>query len=1246
MVNASLSEATPIYLPSSAPIIINTQVHERGFIIVLTDPSASTNRMWALRVVRVMSVVTQKGIPCEEPTIGRPRKRTDDPYVSSITAVDPTLELMNELFTTWETPSPPSSDDVHVTQDQMSSSPLQSPLDPSSVSSRSHVDDHPIQSDQDIAAEISATFSSMPPSLTTFEFDETESFVSRRSKELGNDITSDQAIWRGINQTIRQLRLFCTPDQKRELWNSFQCRLNESIKMADEMQIPTIIWRRHVIVYINKAYSAATGFPQGDPCESLNTFDVAPKSTLILMRKVLPQIFISSHIQKFQIMHQGVLDVKGNILPGVMHITIKRDIFGLMEYCIGHAVFHTDSKEHILTFDEEGRLIRTEVMKASWMMQTMWMIVFVLEYVSEMLSCCHTKLRILVVCGQVNFRIRSNHLTANNEYSQFCVTTTMTPHPLDPLNLEEINDCVNIFKKSSHHDASSVYRYVTKKRFITSEDGCHTKVRQGMMVLLNSNKRRAEEVIVDLLNKKVVSLDTMAEGVQPAYTPQDYEDCERIIQNDPSVAEALRQRGIHDPKEVMVDLWASGRGFVEETDAGPSRIAKPILYLRDETDTIAYGYGRPVEGLTPVIDLYAQKILYIEDLHRDVPVAKSAEEQRKLREKSNPSPTHDPRKEYPIKPIDIVQPEGPSFALDGHHVRWQGWDLNVGFNAREGLTLHALQIWDDEKKSYRPVLYRASCAEMVVPYAEPHAPTYRRNAFDAGEEGLGFNVNSLSVGCDCLGVIHYLDAALNTSGGEARVVKNAICVHEEDDGVLWKHTDWRSGNAVSARSRKLSISSFATVANYDYGFFWYLFQDGTIQCEVKLTGIMLPIGVKPETKATDMKHSLLLGGGVAAPYHQHIFSFRLETAVDGFSNSIYEVNAEVDTLDNPQGNAFVAKKTLFKRELDAQRDIHPQSGRYWNVVNHSKRNAIDEPVAYKLLPGDNSFTFLHPLSPVRRRAGFVGKHLWVTPFRAAEKYPVGNYPNRPDFSHQGLPSWTQQNRSIVDESLVLWYTMNVLHIPRLEEWPIMPVVRAGFKMQAEGFFNENPTLHLRQTQKNKTASDHNYSVCLVAQPFIDTITENSSCNPIKKMDSHSISKPVKRLRVVDPSKDTPLLSTDIMLKSEIGVNLLLHARASERTFSMLFLDALAFFYVLEAVDAAFASVTDVHKLIDQTVSDEVRSSTTKSPTDAYKIMKHTNSATSIEAVKRLKRLIEQSWRNGMGTVSIVYVPTLVEDGAA
>ena len=232
-----------------------------------------------------------------------------------------------------------------------------------------------------------------------------------------------------------------------------------------------------------------------------------------------------------------------------------------------------------------------------------------------------------------------------------------------------------------------------------------------------------------------------------------------------------------------------------------------------------------------------------------------------------------------MRPIEITQPEGPSFTVEGSLLRWQDWSLRVGFDAREGLTLHQIQL------AGRPVIYRASVPEMVVPYGDPRF-RYWQAYFDTGEYLVGKWVNSLELGCDCLGEITYLDAVVTGETGEPRVVRNAICIHEEDFGILWKHTDIFNGSAQSRRQRRLVVSYFTTVGNYDYGFYWYFYLDGTIECEVKMTGVVFTAA----HPGGDHPHSTEVAPGLGAPYHQHLFSARLDMSVDGLANAVEEVD--------------------------------------------------------------------------------------------------------------------------------------------------------------------------------------------------------------------------------------------------------------------------------------------------------------------------------------------------------------------
>jgi primary-amine oxidase len=120
-------------------------------------------------------------------------------------------------------------------------------------------------------------------------------------------------------------------------------------------------------------------------------------------------------------------------------------------------------------------------------------------------------------------------------------------------------------------------------------------------------------------------------------------------------------------------------------------------------------------------------------------------------------------------------------------------------------------------------------------------------------------------------------------------------------------------------------------------------------------------------------------------------------------------------------------------------------------------NAVGEPVGYKLIPHAHILAFAQPDASVTKRAAFITKHLWVTPYARDEQHAAGNYPNQHS-GGAGLPEWTAADRTIADTDVVLWHTFGAHHVARLEDWPVMPVQYSGFTLQPVGFFDANPAL--------------------------------------------------------------------------------------------------------------------------------------------------------------------------------------------
>ncbi len=621
----------------------------------------------------------------------------------------------------------------------------------------------------------------------------------------------------------------------------------------------------------------------------------------------------------------------------------------------------------------------------------------------------------------------------------------MSLHPLEPLSSAEVTQAVEVLRAMpGHTDTTRIISVMLEeppKSEVWRWKAGDPVRRRAEAVLFDNASNRGSHVLLDLSAGCAESVHPMPAGAQPTLSVDEQTECEAAVIASPAFREALeRQYGVSDTSLVMVDIWSAGNYGGDEDQT--RRLARPLCFLRSEPGE--NGYAHPIEGIRPVVDLNTMEVLRVEEYGTwPLPPEPWDYAANRLSGFRNG-----------IKPLTITQPDGPSFELHGHQMAWQNWRFVIGFNAREGLTIHDLRYADQGRE--RPILYRASLTEMVVPYGDPRPTQARKNAFDVGEYGMGMCANSLRLGCDCLGHIEYLDAHLCDSRGRALTIGNAICIHEEDYGILWKHTDRRLPDAPEVRrSRRLVVSSVSTVENYEYGFFWYFYQDGNIQFEIKLTGILSLGAACPGEKP---RHGTMIAPLLYAPNHQHFFNVRLDLNIEGQNNTVQQLDVLADPLDdkNPYQNAFHVEPTNLKTEVQARANLCLETARTWKFINPAVKNAVGDPVGYKFIPGDNAVPFASPEAWWRKRAGFVDNHVWVTPFEAGERYAAGDYPNQSG-AGAGLVAWTAADRAIENTDIVFWYTFGHTHVPRAEDAPVMPTTYIGFTLKPNGFFNQNPS---------------------------------------------------------------------------------------------------------------------------------------------------------------------------------------------
>ncbi|MFI1259076.1 primary-amine oxidase [Streptomyces netropsis] len=624
-------------------------------------------------------------------------------------------------------------------------------------------------------------------------------------------------------------------------------------------------------------------------------------------------------------------------------------------------------------------------------------------------------------------------------------------HPLDPLDANEITVARRVLDEAGKLTESTRFPLVLLDEPDRLSAAIHRPgdafARWLRITLLDSVTGAAAEALVDVAAGLLLSyrdLEVAVEG-QPQVTFEEYKIVDEVVRADRGWRAAMARRGVRDTSLVFCSPLTAGALALDADGGSGRRLLRSLTRLRcEESDNV---WAHPVGGLVADVDVVERRVVRLIDTGV-VPVPPECG-------RYEAGSTGWPR--TGLRPLEITQPDGPSFTLDGPQLSWQNWRIRVSFNAREGLVLHQVAYWDGCRA--RPVLHRASLAEMAVAYGAAEESLNWVAFLDAGEYGLGRNANALRLGCDCLGEIRYLDAILADDLGNPYTLPNAICIHEEDHGLLWRHSGARQRMPVeSRRDRRLVVSFIATVGNYDYGFYWYFHQDGSIAFEAKSTGIPQTSAVAP---GAGSPHGSEVAPGLIAPYHQHLFCVRLDVAIDGLANSVEEVDiAPVPPgSENPKGNAFTTRTTVLADPASGGRVADTAVGRRWRIVNPSSLNRMGKPVAYTLVPQPGPVLLAQPGSEVARRMAFGSRHLWVTRYRPDRRYPAGDYPNQHP-GGAGVPQWTTGGESLENTELTLWHTFGPTHIPRLEDWPVMPVETSGFSLKPTGFFDRNPALDL------------------------------------------------------------------------------------------------------------------------------------------------------------------------------------------
>ena len=615
----------------------------------------------------------------------------------------------------------------------------------------------------------------------------------------------------------------------------------------------------------------------------------------------------------------------------------------------------------------------------------------------------------------------------------------LAAHPLDPLSGKEIVTAVAVLRAAGEIDAETRFALIDldepPKAEVLEWTPGQPFVRKAFIVA--RRRRIVYEAVVDLSAQKLERWQAVP-NVQSTILPEEWKDAQHITRADPGWQAAMRKRGYSDFEHFFCAPLPAG--YFADPAEGARRLLKVTCFDRSSSQINLW--ARPIEGLYAIIDLDEKKVIRLIDTGA-VPVSRD---------------THEFAQEAsPASPESAAE---PNFILDGNQMSWHNWSFHYRLDRRVGLILSLLRFADQGRQ--RMVLYRGSVAEMFVPYMDPDGGWSFRTYMDVGEYGFGVQSSPLTRGIDCPARAVFIDATLPDDRGDPVVGKSRICLFERfADAPLWRHAEAFNGAYAGRPATELVLRTIPSLGNYDYIIDWVLTDAGAVRIDVGATGIDEVKGVAARTMADpsaaqDTAYGTLVAPNLVAVNHDHFLSFRLDVDIDGSENTLVRQSLVREQLP---GNA--GRRSLWRLAEENVAEEGPlgasdhNGDEVWRIVNPNLTNRLGQHPGYELRPGHSATSLLAPDDFPQLRAEFSAAPLWITAYDPSELYAAGPYPNQSK-GGDGLPAYAARHRPVVNTDIVLWCTMGFHHLPRPEDWPVLPTIWHSVSLVPYGFFDHNP----------------------------------------------------------------------------------------------------------------------------------------------------------------------------------------------
>ena len=419
----------------------------------------------------------------------------------------------------------------------------------------------------------------------------------------------------------------------------------------------------------------------------------------------------------------------------------------------------------------------------------------------------------------------------------------------------------------------------------------------------------------------------------------------------------------------------------------------------------------------------------------------------------------------PIREPELFEPDGKRYTAENNHIEYMGWSFD--FRVR---TTSGAQLFDIRFNGER-IVYELSLQEPASFYSA-YSPFLSHANFLDSVWGIG-SYFELVKGVDCPKTATFFDIVQFVQSSRPKKHLNAVCIFEHNLAVpLRRHfeSDFQGSYTFygGMPSTALVLRTILTPYNYDYLFDYIFYPNGVIEVKVFTSGsILSTLWTSKENDFGNQVHK-----NVAGILHDHIMHYKVDLDIAGRENRFETITTKIENVSSiwfPNTSQFQKRliRDLKKNEVDAAYKFDFKLPSYLNFYNSkAKTNAQGVRRGYRIqLNG-----MVHQLYPENWQYtnGFSWSHyqLAVTKYKTTEERSSSIY-NQNDMYNPvvDFKKFITDNENIVDEDLVSWVSIGIMHIPHSEDIPNVATAgnHASFFLRPYNYFNEDPSIASRDS---------------------------------------------------------------------------------------------------------------------------------------------------------------------------------------